>query len=52
MPLIALAVGRSGDKGNSANIGVIARQPDYLPFIRAALTPERIKDYFRHTGVT
>ncbi|MGL4284717.1 MAG: acyclic terpene utilization AtuA family protein [Phreatobacter sp.] len=52
VPLIALAVGRSGDKGNSANIGVIARQPDYLPFIRAALTPERIKDYFRHTGVT
>lgn len=52
VPLIALAVGRSGDKGNSANIGVIAREPEYLPFIRAALTPERIKDYFRHTGVT
>lgn len=52
VPLIALAVGRSGDKGNSANIGVIARQPDYLPFIRATLTPERIRDYFRHTGVT
>ncbi|MBN8938373.1 MAG: DUF1446 domain-containing protein [Rhizobiales bacterium] len=52
VPLIALAVGRSGDKGNSANIGVIARRPEYLPFIRAALTPGRIKDYFRHTGVT
>ena len=51
VPLVALAVGRSGDKGNSANIGVIARKADYLPFIRAALTPERIAAYFRQTGV-
>jgi hypothetical protein len=52
LPLIALAVGRSGDKGNSANIGVIARRADDLPLIKAALTAEAVKDYFRQTGVT
>jgi Acyclic terpene utilisation family protein AtuA len=48
VPLIRLAVARSGDKGNDANIGVIARRPDYLPAIRAALTPEAVKRYFAH----
>lgn len=52
LPLVALAVGRSGDKGNSANIGVIARRAEDLPLIRAALTPEAVGDYFRQTGVT
>ena len=52
VPLVALAVGRSGDKGNSANIGVIARRPEDLPLIRAALTAEAVAGYFRHTGVT
>jgi hypothetical protein len=52
LPLIALAVGRSGDKGNAANIGIIARRADYLPWLRAALTPQAVQDFFRHTGVT
>jgi hypothetical protein len=52
VPLIALAVGRSGDKGNAANIGIIARKPEYLPWLRAALTADVIKDWFAHTGVT
>jgi hypothetical protein len=52
LPLIALAVGRSGDKGNSANIGVIARRAEDLPLIRAALTLEAVASYFRQTGVT
>jgi hypothetical protein len=38
VPLVRLAVARSGDKGNDANIGVMARKPEYLPAIRAALT--------------
>ena len=38
VPLVALAWARSGDKGNNVNIGVIARHPDYLPFIRATLS--------------
>jgi len=48
VPLIRLAVARSGDKGNDANIGVIARRPDYLPAIRAALTPQAVQRYFAH----
>jgi hypothetical protein len=48
VPLIRLAVARSGDKGNDANIGVIARRPEYLPAIRAALTPEAVKRYVAH----
>jgi hypothetical protein len=52
VPLIALAVGRSGDKGNSANIGLIARQADHLPWIRTALTEEVVRDWFAHLGVS
>jgi Acyclic terpene utilisation family protein AtuA len=52
VPLIALAVGRSGDKGNSANIGLIARKADYLPWIRAALTEEVVRNWFAHHGVS
>ena len=48
VPLIALAVARSGDKGNDANVGVIARKPEYLPWIRAALTPENVAGWFAH----
>lgn len=48
VPLIALAWGRSGDKGNKANIGVIARKPEYLPFIRAALTADAVAAFFGH----
>jgi hypothetical protein len=48
VPLIRLAVARSGDKVNDANIGVIARRPDYLPAIRAALTAEAVKRYLAH----
>ncbi|NQD97033.1 terpene utilization protein AtuA, partial [Pseudomonas sp. CrR25] len=35
--LVKLAVARSGDKGNHSNIGVMARKPEYLPWIAAAL---------------
>jgi len=43
-----LAYTRSGDKGNSCNIGVIARHPAFLPYIRRSLTEERVKNYFQH----
>ena len=46
--LIELAVARSGDKGNDANIGVIARAPEYLPWIKAALTEEKVRNWFDH----
>lgn len=48
VPLVALAWGRSGDKGNNANIGILARQTDYLPYIRAALTEDAVARYFAH----
>ncbi len=48
VPLIRLAYARSGDKGNHANIGVIARKPDYLPFIRQALSSEAVAAFMNH----
>ena len=38
LPLIKLAWARSGDKGNLFNVAVIAREPEFLPYIAAALT--------------
>lgn len=46
--LIELAVARSGDKGNHANIGVIARRPEYLPYLCHALTEEAVAGRFSH----
>jgi hypothetical protein len=48
VPLADLAWARSGDKGDHANIGVIARKSDYLPYIRAALSEQAIAAYFAH----
>jgi hypothetical protein len=48
VPLIALAWGRSGDKGELFNIGVIARRPEFLPCIRAALRPSAVAAWFAH----
>jgi hypothetical protein len=48
VPLIRLALARSGDKGDKANIGVIARQPRYLPWIWAGLTEEAVAAAFAH----
>ncbi|MCP4751258.1 MAG: DUF1446 domain-containing protein, partial [Proteobacteria bacterium] len=48
VPLIRLAWGRSGDKGDSCNIGIIARKEEYLPYIRSALTEDAVKRYMEH----
>lgn len=48
VPLVKLAVARSGDKGNHSNIGVMPRHPDYLPWIAEALTPSVVVDWMRH----
>ena len=48
VPLEKLAFARSGDKGDHSNIGVIARDASYLPFIRNALKIEVVSDYFKH----
>jgi len=48
VPLVALAWGRSGDKGDISNIGLIARQPEWLPLLWAQVTPEAAKAWFAH----
>ena len=48
VPLIRLAYGRSGDKGDISNIGLIARRPEYLPLLRAEVTPARVADWLAH----
>ena len=48
VPLIRLAFARSGDKGNLANIGIVARRPDLLPLIWAEVTPDAVGRYFAH----
>ena len=50
VPLIALAHGRSGDKGDKANVGIVARRPEYLPLLSAWLTPGRVAERFAHAG--
>ncbi len=42
VPLIKLAFARSGDKGNSANVAIFARKPEYLPYLRKVLTPDAV----------
>ena len=48
MQLIEVAHARSGDKGDTSNIGVIARHPDLLPVLRAQLTPQAVAAYLAH----
>lgn len=48
VPLLAVAHGRSGDKGAHANIGIIARRSEYLPVLRHALTEESVGAYMAH----
>ncbi len=48
VPLIALAHGRSGDKGNKANIAVLSRAPEYLPWIEKGVTCDRVAAWFEH----
>ena len=48
VPLVRLACARSGDKGDRSNIGIVARRPEYLPFILAQVTPEVVAAYFAH----
>jgi hypothetical protein len=44
--LIALAHARSGDKGDTANVGVIARRSEHYPLLVRELTAERVAAHF------
>jgi hypothetical protein len=47
VPLIRLALARSGDKGDSSNIAIIARDPAYIPILRREVTAQRMARHFR-----
>lgn len=48
VPLLKIAHGRSGDKGNASNVGIIARHPDIYPFLKEILTEEVVKEHMKH----
>jgi hypothetical protein len=47
VPLLALAHARSGDKGDVANIGLIARRPEDYPLLVRQVTAARVARHFR-----
>lgn len=47
IPLLHLAHARSGDKGDTANVGVIALRPEFYPILVEQLTTERVREHFR-----
>lgn len=46
--LIEIAHGRSGDKGDGSNVGIIARHPDIYPFLKKKLTADVVKKHMKH----
>ena len=44
--LVHLAHARSGDKGDTANVGVITYDPAHYALLLECLTPERVKAHF------
>lgn len=46
IPLVHLAHARSGDKGDTANVGVIAYDPAHYPLLVEALTTDAVKAWF------
>ena len=47
VPLVTIAHARSGDTGNSCNVGVIARKPEYYPILVEQVTADRVREHFR-----
>lgn len=50
VPLIAIAHGRSGDKGADVNVGIRARHPDFWPVLLREVTSSRVAAYLSHLG--
>lgn len=46
MPLARIAHARSGDKGDTANIGIMAFNDRYYPVLLREVTAERVKAFF------
>jgi hypothetical protein len=47
VPLIRLALARSGDKGNTSNVAIIARHRAYVPVLRHEVTSQRMAEHFK-----
>ncbi len=45
--LLDIAHARSGDKGDTANVGLIAREPRWYPVLRDFVTRDRVAEHFR-----
>ena len=45
--LVDIAHARSGDKGDTANVGVIALRPEWYPLLEEYVTRDRVRDHFR-----
>jgi hypothetical protein len=46
MKLVQIAHARSGDKGDTSNVGLIALKPEYYPLLVETVTAERVKEHF------
>ena len=46
MQLLQICNARSGDKGDTGNIGLIARKPEYYPIIKKYVTTDVVKNHF------
>jgi len=44
--LARIAHGRSGDKGDTVNCGIIARKPEYYSVIKEQVTTARVREHF------
>ena len=47
VPLVELAHARSGDKGDTANVGLIALKPEYYPILVKHVTAARVARHFK-----
>jgi hypothetical protein len=45
--LVDIAYARSGDKGDTANVGLIALEPEYFPLLVKAVTVARVRRHFK-----
>jgi hypothetical protein len=45
IPLSQIAHGRSGDKGDTANVGIIAYKQEHFPLLAREVTAERVKQH-------
>ena len=44
--LLKICHARSGDKGDTGNVGIIALKPEFYPIIKKYVTAERVKKHF------